>query len=114
MINVPVKSYQKKVPPPTMPKPKAKRYTPDETSELSFPAPPPEAFEEKTEQPLTMNAPSAADENELDKLTELLMKNLENTDDPEFFGKQNKDRPKSLLRINTIAKRICESYITLD
>jgi hypothetical protein len=87
MINVPAKSYKKKVPPPTLPKPKAKRYTPEESSELSFPAPPPEAYEEKTE-PMSMNSPKGAAEDELDKLTDLLMKNLENTDDPEFFGKQ--------------------------
>ena len=87
MINVPAKSYQKKVPPPTLPKPKAKRFTPEESSELSFPAPPPEAYEEKTE-PMSMNSPATgAAEDELDKLTDLLMKNLENTDDPEFFGK---------------------------
>ena len=84
MINVPAKSYQKKVPPPTLPKPKAKRYTPEDTLELSFPAPPPEAYEDKME---PMDSPKGAAEDELDKLTDLLMKNLENTDDPEFFGK---------------------------
>lgn len=86
MINVPAKSYQKKVPPPTMPKPKAKRFAPEESSELSFPAPPPEAFEENIE--AAINAPKGAAEDELDKLTALLMKNLENTDDPDFFGKE--------------------------
>ena len=92
MINVPVKSYQKKVPPPTLPKPKAKRYTPEESTELSFPAPPPEAYEDKTEpyedKTEPMNSPKGAAEDELDKLTDLLMKNLENTDDPDFFGKK--------------------------
>ena len=84
MINVPAKSYQRKVPPPTLPKPKAKRYTPEDTLELSFPEPPPEAFEDKTD---PMESQKGAAEDELDKLTDLLMKNLENTDDPEFFGK---------------------------
>ena len=88
MINVPAKSYKKKVPPPTLPKPKAKRFTPEESSELSFPAPPPEAYEEKTDPIIPMNSPKGAAEDELDKLTDLLLKNLENTDDPEFFGKQ--------------------------
>lgn len=87
VINVPAKSYVKKVPPPTMPKPKATKYTADESSELSFPAPPPEAYEEK--QPDVMSAPhQGAAEDELDKLTDLLMKNLENTDDPDFFGRR--------------------------
>lgn len=85
VINVPAKSYQKKVPPPTLPKPKAKKYSADESSELSFPPPPPEAFDQKTD-PMQSGNQGAA-EDELDKLTDLLMKNLENTDDPEFFGK---------------------------
>lgn len=90
MINVPAKSYEKKTPPATLPKPK--RFAPEETTELDFPAPPPEAYEEKTDTSadLIMSALNHGEaEDELDKLTDLLMKNLANTDDPDFFGTLN-------------------------
>lgn len=96
VINVPAKSYQKKVPPPTLPKPKVKKYSAEESSELSFPAPPPEAYEPKTDEMQSGNRGAADDE--LDKLTDLLMKNLENTDDPDFFGKTS----QSFLFINCL------------
>lgn len=94
VINVPAKSYQKKIPPPTLPKPKVKKYSAEESSELSFPAPPPEAYEQETDEMQSGNRGAAEDE--LDKLTDLLMKNLENTDDPDFFGKTS----ESFLLIN--------------
>ena len=113
VINVPAKSYQKKVPPPTLPKPKATKYGAEESSELSFPAPPPEAYEQQNQDDMSFPAPPAAApatdqgaEDELAKLTDLLMKNLENTDDPDFFGSVT-PYLFTLHMLNTVFRSYC-------
>lgn len=64
----------KKIPPPVSPKPV--RMTATRLTRASVkPPPPPQPSSEMT-----------STEQELDALTDLLVKNLENTGDPDFFG----------------------------
>lgn len=66
----------KKIPPPVSPKPV--RMTATRLTRASVkPAPPPQP---------AAGGPKSTEE-ELDSLTDLLVKNLENTADPDFFGK---------------------------
>lgn len=64
----------KKIPPPVSPKPVRMTATRLTRASVRPPAP-----------PQLSSAPSST-EDELDALTELLVKNLENTADPDFFG----------------------------
>ena len=65
----------KKIPPPVLPKPV--KMTATRLTRASVPKPPP------APQP---SAGLKSAEEELDALTDLLVKNLENTNDPDFFG----------------------------
>lgn len=65
----------KKIPPPVLPKPV--KMTATRLTKANFPKPPP------APQP---SIGLKSTEEELDALTDLLMKNLENTSDPDFFG----------------------------
>ena len=67
----------KKIPPPVSPKPI--RMTATRLTRANVPKPPPA--------PPQLSAGVKSAEEELDALTDLLVKNLENTGDPDFFGK---------------------------
>lgn len=67
----------KKIPPPVSPKPL--RMTATTLSNSSVANPPPA--------PLKPSGGLKSAEEELDALTDLLVKNLENSSDPDFFGK---------------------------
>jgi len=69
----------KKIPPPVSPKPI--RMTATKLTRANIPKPPP---------PPQPSAGTKSTEEELDALTDLLVKNLENTSDPDFFGKFTK------------------------
>ena len=67
----------KKIPPPVSPKPI--RMTATRLTRANVPKPPPA--------PPQLSTGVKSAEEELDALTDLLVKNLENTGDPDFFGK---------------------------
>lgn len=89
----------KKIPPPVSPKPV--RMTATRLTKAN-PRPPPPS--------LQSSGGMKSTEEELDALTDLLVKNLENTGDPDFFGKALRSVALLMFTCSVLHRVLCESF----
>lgn len=89
----------KKIPPPVSPKPV--RMTATRLTKANSRPPPPS---------LQSSGGMKSTEEELDALTDLLVKNLENTGDPDFFGKALRSVALLMFTCSVLHRVLCEGF----